>query len=396
MPLTETKIKAIKPAEKTCKYADEKGMYLEVASSGGRWWRLKYRIVGKEKRLSLGVYPDVSLAKARELRDEARKLIAVGIDPSEVRKEAKQAKVAAEANRFEVVTREWLASEAPHWAASHGVKVQQRLERDVLPWLGSRPVEAISAKEVLEVINRVASRGTGDTAYRVKQNIGQIMRYAFATGRVDVDVTSGLKGVVKKPKPGHYAAQTTPAGFAQLLRAIDGFTGTLEVKTALSLAPLVFVRPGELAGARWAEIDLEKGEWIIPAARMKRGKDHLVPLSKQAVALLTDLKPLTGHRELVFPGRDHRKPISDMTLNAALRRLGYCTKTEHTTHGFRASARTLLHEELEIDSAVIEHQLAHRVPDALGEAYNRTKFIKARREMMQRWADYLDDLRGIA
>lgn len=393
MPLTDTQIKAIKPEAKAKKYTDEKGLHLEVSPGGGKWWRFKYRFDGKEKRISLGVYPDVGLKVARERRDEARKLVAAGVDPGELRKATKGARADAVKNTLEAVGREWLAKERPGWAPAHADKVMQRLEKDVFPWLGSKPVSTIGPLDVLSTVQRIANRGAADTAYRAKQNIGQIMRYAVATGRAERDPTVDLRGAVKKPKADHYAAITDPTEVGALLRAIDAFKGTLIVQAALKLGPLVFVRPGELRKAEWAEFDFGKAEWLIPGERMKRGRDHIVPLSLQAVAILKDLQPLTGERQHVFAGRDPKKPMSEAAVNAALRRMGYDTKTEHTGHGFRAMARTILHEELGFDRDVIEHQLAHRVPDALGEAYNRTKFLKDRKAMMQRWADYLDKLK---
>lgn len=396
MPLTDTQIKALKPEAKARKHADEKGLFLLVTPSGGKLWRLKYRVDGKEKLLALGVYPEVSLKAARARRDDARELIAAGVDPSEARKTEKAERIAQVEHTFEATAREWFEKErlSSGWAAGHAEKVISRLEKDVFPWLGKMPVADIKPMDVLTCCQRIADRGAADTAYRAKQNIGQAMRYAVATGRAERDPTADLRGVVKKPKAEHFAAITSPAEVGALLRTMDAFKGTLVVKSALRLAPLVFVRPGELRGAQWAEIDFEREEWRIPAERMKRRREHIVPLSQQALAILKDLHPLTGHRQHVFVGRDPKKPMSDATINAALRRMGYDTKTEITGHGFRAMARTILHEELGVDRDVIEHQLAHRVPDALGEAYNRTKFLKDRKAMMQKWADYLDRLKA--
>ena len=395
MPLTDTQIKAIKPEAKARKHADEKGLFLLATPSGGKLWRLKYRIDGKEKLLALGAYPDVSLKAARTRRDEARELIAGGVDPSEARRTEKAESVAQMEHTFEATAREWFEREeaALSWARSHADKIKQRLEKDVFPWLGKMPVGDIKPMDVLTCCQRIADRGAADTAYRAKQNIGQAMRFAVAMGRAERDPTADLRGVVKKPKAEHFAAITTPAEVRELLRAMDAFKGTLVVQSALKMAPLVFVRPGELRGARWSEIDFEREEWRIPAERMKRRREHIVPLSRQALKILKDLLPLTGHRQHVFVGRDPKKPMSDATINAALRRMGYDTKTEITGHGFRAMARTILHEELGIERDVIEHQLAHRVPDALGEAYNRTKFLKERKAMMQKWGDYLDRLK---
>jgi integrase len=393
MALTHTAIRNTKPSDKRFKLTDEKGLFLLVVPSGGKWWRLKYRFGRKEKLLSLGVYPDVGLKDARERRDEARKLLAGGIDPSENRKVQKAAKLERAANSFETVAREWFAKHSANWAPTHAEKIIKRLENDVFPWLGGRPIAEIAAPELLRTIRRIESRGALDTAHRALQNCGQVLRYAVATGRAQSDPTGDLRGALPSAKRRHFASITEPAEVGALLRAIDGFRGTPAVQSALKLAPLVFVRPGELRLAEWSEINLERAEWNIPGERMKMKIPHLVPLASQAVVILRELQPLTGHGRYVFPGRDPQKPMSDAAVNAALQRMGYNTKTEITGHGFRAMARTILHEELGIDRDVIEHQLGHRVPDPMGTAYNRTKFVKERRAMMQRWADYLEKLK---
>lgn len=394
MPLTDTAIKSAKPADKPRKLVDERGLYLLVQPSGARWWRFDYRFNGRRKTLSFGVYPDVSLKAARERRDEARRHVAEGIDPGEHRKAAKAARSIVMANSFEAVAREWFAKRSPGWAAGHASKVIQRLERDVFPWLGSRPVAELTAPELLTVVRRIEARGAVETAHRALQNIGQVMRYCVATGRAERDPSGDLRGALAPVKNNHFPAFTEPEAVGAMLRTFDAFSGTLQVQAALRLAPLVFVRPGELRGARWAEIDLDRAEWVIPAERMKARRHHLVPLSAQAVAILRDLAPLSGHRDFVFPGRDPKKPMSEAAVNAALRRLGFDTKTEVTGHGFRAMARTLLHEQLHYPAEVIEHQLAHSVADPLGAAYNRTRFVERRRKMMQEWADYLDHLKS--
>lgn len=400
MPLTDTSIKSAKPAEKPVKMTDGDGLYLLIHPNGGKWWRFDYRFDSKRKTLSMGVYPDVSLKAARDRRDEARKQIANGVDPGEHRKAHKNARADAVANSFEAVAREWYSKMLPTWTPDHADKIIRRFERDVFPWVGSRPIGDLSAPEVLMTIRRIEARGRLETAHRALQSAGQVFRYAVATGRAERDPTGDLRGALPPTREKHMAAITDPTEVAALLRAIDAFQGTLIVKSALQLAPLVFVRPGELRQAEWAEIDLEKGEWNIPAERMKGWKrkgvttPHLVPLAPQAVAILQELRPLTGRGKHVFAGRDPKKCMSNAAVNAALRRMGYDTKTEMTGHGFRAMARTILHEELDVERDVIEHQLAHAVPDALGTAYNRTKFIKERRAMMQRWADYLDKLKA--
>ncbi|CAG9273425.1 Integrase [Paraburkholderia unamae] len=392
MPLTDTAVRNTKPGEKPIRLFDGGGLYLEISTAGGKWWRLKYRFGGKEKRISLGVYPDVGLKDARERRDAARKLLANGVDPGEAKKARKAASEERAANSFEVIAREWFAKYAPGWAPGHADKIIQRLQRDVFPWLGGRPIADIAAPELLTVVRRIEERGAHDTAHRALQNCGQVFRYAVATGRAQRDPSGDLRGALPPLKHEHYAAITDPSQVGELLRAIDGFQGTFIVKCALMLAPMLFVRPGELRMAEWSGFNLDKAEWRYLVTKTKT--EHLVPLSSQAVAILRELHALTGRRQHVFPGRDPHKPMSGAAINAALRRMGYDTKTEITGHGFRAMARTILHEELHVKPEVIEHQLAHRVPDALGTAYNRTKFLRERRIMMQQWADQLDQLKA--
>ncbi|MDR5794488.1 integrase arm-type DNA-binding domain-containing protein [Caballeronia sp. LZ008] len=391
MALTDVGVRNAKPRDKLYRLFDERGMYLEISTSGGKWWRLKYRFGGKEKRLSLGVYPDVSLKEARERRDEARKLLANGIDPGIERKVQKAATVERAANSFEAVAREWFARQAPGWAASHADKIMGRLEKDVFPWLGGRAIAEIRPPEVLAVLRRVEARGALDTAHRVHQNCGQVFRYAVATGRAERDISSDLRGALPPARHTHFASVTEPTEVASLLRALDAFQGTFVVQCAPRLAPLLFVRPGELRSAEWVQFDLDKAQWRYTVSKTRT--EHLVPLATQAVALLRELHALTGQRKFVFPGRDVKKLMSGAAINAALRRMGFDTKTEITGHGFRAMARTILHEQLRFPSEVIEHQLAHKVPDSLGTAYNRTKFIDDRILMMQKWADYLDELK---
>lgn len=392
MPLTDTVIRKAKTSEKTRRLFDGGGLYIEISPAGGKLWRLKYRYSGKEKRLALGIYPEVSLAQARKRREAARELLADGIDPGEDRKIQKAAKAEQAVNSFEAVAREWYAKHLPNWAVSHAEKIIRRLECDVFPWLGKRPIAEIGAPDLLKVLRRVEGRGALDTAHRVHQNCGQILRYAVATGRAQRDPSADLRGALPPAKHTHFASITDPSQVGELLRAIDGFRGTFVVQSALRLAPLFFVRPGELRKALWADFDLNKAEWCYLVTKTKT--EHLVPLSTQALKILADLRDLTGNGAYVFPGRDPKKPMSDAAINAALRRMGYDTSTEITGHGFRAMARTILHQELEFAPEVIEHQLAHRVSDSLGAAYNRTKFLKQRRQMMQRWADYLDEIKS--
>ena len=394
MPLTDTAIRTTKPADKPIKLFDERGLLLLVAPSGGKWWRFRYRFDGKHKSLSMGVYPDVSLAKARERRDEARKLLADGIDPSKNRKAQKAARADRNANSFEVVAREWFAKFKPNWVEAHSDKVIRRLERDVFPWIGGDPIAEVRAPDLLACLRRVESRGTVETAHRALQSCGQIFRYAIATGRATRDPSGDLRGALSTVKGTHLASITEPTAVGGLLRACDGYQGSLVTKCALRLAPLVFVRPGELRKAEWTEIDLERAEWNIPAERMKMREPHLVPLATQAVAILTELLALTGGGRYVFPGaRTNGRPMSDNAILAALRRMGFA-KDEMSGHGFRAMARTILDEVLGVRPDFIEHQLAHAVRDPNGRAYNRTAHLTERRKMMQQWADYLDKLKA--
>jgi integrase len=393
MPLTNAAIKAAQPQAKPYKLADEKGMYLEVAPSGGKWWRLKYRFEGKEKRISLGTYPDVGLKEAREKRDEARKLLAAGVDPGESRKAQKAASTGDAINSFEVVAREWFSRQRSSWVDSHADKILSRLERDLFPWLGKRPIASITAPELLTTLRRIEERGAVETAHRALQNCGQIFRYAIVTGRAERDPTPALRGALAPVKQSHYPAITDPKAIGALLRAMDDYQGTLITRSALRLAPLVFVRPGELRKAEWTEIDLDAAQWNIPAARMKMREPHLVPLSTQAVAILRELHALTGRGRYVFPSaRTGDRPMSDNAILSALRRMNI-GKEEMTGHGFRAMARTVLDEVLHVRPDYIEHQLAHSVRDPNGRAYNRTAHLAERAKMMQMWADYLDELK---
>lgn len=394
MPLNDVAVRQAKPTEKARKLADERGMYLLIQPTGGKLWRLDYRFEGKRKTLALGSYPDVSLAEARKARDRARELLAVGTDPASAKRESKQARVEAVANAFEAIGREWHKLKSAKWTPLTQEKTLAVLEKDLFPWLGNRPVGEITAPELLRTLRRIEERGAVDTAHRAKQIAGQIFRYGIATGRADRNPAADLQGALTPVSKKHFPAITEVGEVGPLLKAIEGYKGSLIVRSALRLAPMLFVRPGELRNAEWSEIDLEQGEWRIPAEKMKKRRDFIVPLSRQAVDILRDLHPLTGHGRFVFQGvRDHGKPMSENTVNNALRRMGYDTRTEITGHGFRAMARTILHEVLGVDAAVIEHQLAHQVPDVLGRAYNRTKFLPQRKAMMQQWADWLDQVR---
>jgi integrase len=392
MPLTDTAIRNVKPAARTAKLYDQQGMYLEVAPTGGKWWRLKYRFDGREKRLSLGVYPEVGLKEARTRRDEARKLLASGVDPSENRKAIKLGRVDRAANSFEVVTREWFAKFSKDWAPGHQSRVFRLFERDLFPWLGAEPVADVDAKKLLTALRRIEARGALDTAHRALSNCGQVFRYAIATDRAARDPSRDLLGALPPVKGRHFAAVTEPDRLAAVLRAMDGYEGTLPVRCALRLAPMLFVRPGELRKAEWKDIDFEQEQWSYLVT--KTGTPHIVPLARQALALLCELHPLTGHGRFVFPGaRTESRPMSDNAILAAKRRMGI-EKEEMSGHGFRAVARTILDEVLHYRPDFIEHQLAHAVRDPNGRAYNRTAHLPERRAMMQGWADYLDTLKA--
>ena len=379
--LTDVAIRRFKPAGKPRKISDGSGLYLEVAPTGGKLWRYAYRFCGKQKLLALGKYPDVSLQEARKRHGEARGYLAQGIDPALLRKVEKQAGTERAANSFEVVARQWFdwwkSDKTEHTRGN----VMTRLQKDILPWIGKEPVTSITPPMALSVLRRIVNRGYPQLAHRAKTNISQVMRYAVANGLTDSDPCRDLSGALPPVKYGHMAAFTEPVKVAELLRAIDAYKGGVVVRAALCLAPLVFVRPGELRAAKWADIDLDHAEWKYMVSKTKT--NHIVPLARQAVEILKDLYPLSGGGEYVFPGVRSGRPISDMTINRALQSMGYDTKTEMTCHGFRVMARTLLTERLHCPENVIEHQLAHTFPDALGTAYNRTKFLDDRRLMMQ-------------
>ncbi|WP_447530105.1 tyrosine-type recombinase/integrase [Vreelandella sp. TE19] len=390
--LSATAVRNAKPREKTYRLADGGGMYLEVTPTGGTYWRMKYRFHGKEKRLAIGVYPAVSLAGARTSRDEARKQLAQGLDPSTSKRVTKELGKAAAESTFKTVATEWLEHIHRHEVvADHYERNKSRLTRDAFPALGHRPITDITPPELLDCLRRIEKRGHLETAHRVKTLCGQVFRYAISTGRAERDLTPDLKGALRTPKTNHHAAITDPAALPPLLSAIDGYGGMPVTITALKLSPLVFVRPGELRQARWEDFDLDRGEWAFKPS--KNADPLIVPLPHQAVTMLTELHRLTGRGEYVFPGaRSSKRPMSNTTIKAALDRMGF--KGEMTAHGFRAMARTILAERLGYPEQYIEQQLAHKVRDANGSAYNRTTHLEQRREMLQSWADYLDALRA--
>lgn len=394
MALTDTFVKQVKPSGKAAgdKHSDGGGMYLHVKGAG-RYWRMDYRFAGKRKTLALGTYPEVSLAKARQRRELARQRLADGLDPNDEKRRDKLIAASTSANTFELVARQWLTKTDADRSENTTRKVTNWLEHDVFPWLGLMPISSIGPRDVLAALRKMEDRGALDSVHRVKQVCGQVFRFAVASGLAERDVTQDLRGALAKPAAGHHAAITDPKVVGALLRSIHGYEGHPYTVAALKLTPLVFVRPGELRTAEWAEIDLEAAEWRIPGSKMKMGADHLVPLSTQAVEILRAMQPVTGHGRYVFPSiRTGERPMSNSTINSALRGMGYA-KEVHSAHGFRATARTIMDEVLGERVDLIEHQLAHSVKDPNGRAYNRTAHLPARREMMQRWADYLVKLR---
>jgi len=393
MPLTNVVIRSARPTTKAIKLYDSGGLYLEVSPSGGKWWRLKYRFNGKENRISLGVYPETTLRAARERRDTERKLLAEGIDPSKSRKTEKSAQASRAANSFEQVAREWFVKFSPSWAPAHAARKIRLFERDIFPWIGQQPIAEITAPELLSVLHRIEKRGVSETERRALVSCGQVFRYAVASGRAERDPSGDLRGALPPVKGEHFAAITEPDGLATILRAFEGYNGTLPVRCALRLMPLLFVRPGELRKAEWSQIDLDAAEWRYMVTKTQT--EHIVPLSRQAVAILRELYPLTGNGHFVFPSaRSNTRPMSDNAILAAMRTMEIA-KEVTTAHGFRATARTILDEVLGVRTDLIEHQLAHRVKDPNGRAYNRTAFLPERREMMQTWADYLDQLKCV-
>ncbi len=370
--------------------SDGGGLYLLVNPNGSRWWRFDYRFDGKRKTLSMGVYPDVSLKAVRERRDEARKMVESGIDPSHARKAKKESDSGADS--FETIAREWFEKFSSTWSPSHGERIIRRLERDIFPWIGKKPVREITAPDLLSVLRKIEARGAVETAHRASQNCGQVFRYAVATGRAERDPSGDLRGAIPPTKQTHHATITDPKEIGALLRAIDGYEGGLIVRCALRLAPLVFVRPGELRHAEWGEINWSKAEWVIPGEKMKMREKHIVPLARQAIEILRELEPLTGESRYLFPSpRTWDRPMSDNGVLSALRRMGY-SGDQMTGHGFRSMASTLLNEQGWHRDA-IERQLAHAERDSIRAAYNYAEHMPERRRMMQAWSDYLDELR---
>jgi integrase len=398
--LSDTACKNAHKHEKTLlnkpfKLSDGKGLYLllkpQADGKWGKWWRFKYRFGGNEKNLSFGTYPDTSLLQAREKRDSSRKQIADGIDPAITRKIEKAGSIE---NTFKAIAEDFLITKKNQWSTTHHRHIKECFERDVYPWLGNRPLKELSAVEVLTTLRRVVDRGAIETAARTKQFIGQAIRYGIATGRAERDVTQDLRGALPSPVKGHYPAITEPKPLSQLLRDIDAYGGNFVVRTALQLQPLIFARPSNLATAEWSEFDLDAAEWRIAADKMKMDNAHIVPLSRQAIALLKDIYPLTGNQRYVFASNQGKKGephISRESIGAAIRRMGY--QGQHTAHGFRTTASTLLHEQ-GFHSDMIERQLSHGEQNKVKAAYNRAQHLPERRLMMQAWSDYLDNLKN--
>ena len=402
---SDATIKAIRPGDARSRLTDGAGLYLRLFVKGGsHGWRFDYTFDGRRNTLSLGTYPKTGLAQVRRKADDVRKSLSDGVDPSAVRHAAKAASAHKRAadqlikaglpalDSFEAVAREWYAKHEANWAPSHSDKIIRRLERDVFPWIGPKHVASIKPTELLELVKRVEERGAIETTHRIQQNCGQVFRYAVATGRAQSDPSRDLRGALTPWRPEHYPTLTDPRQVGRLLRDIDAHPGGLITKCAMKLAPMLFVRPGELPQAEWAELNLDAAEWRIPAVKMKGRIMHIVPLARQALAILHDLEPLTGRGKWVFPGvRTNGEPMSENTVNAALRRMGY-ERSMLTAHGFRGMASTMLHER-GWPSDIIERQLSHSERNAVKAAYNHAEHLPARQSMMQAWADYLDDLR---
>ena len=403
MALTDTFVKNVKPDTSKAagtKHADGQGLYLLVKPAG-KYWRMDYRHADKRKTLALGVYPAVSLAQARKARDKARELLAQGTDPSVIRRVEKATAKTAAANTFEAVARELHANKMPGWSTLHATRWLAQMVNDLFPFIGRMPLDTITTPLLLEVLRKVEKRGAGFSAHRLAERAGQVFRYAAQTGRCKAHHVPMLQGALQPVVTQHMAAVLEPGKAGELLRAIDGYSGQPMTRAALQLSALLFQRPGNIRAMQWSWIDFDRAMLTIPAQAMKRtvhgkvnGRPHLVPLAPQAIAILRELQPLTGHREFVFPGlRTSQRPMSDNTINAALRRMGYSTE-DMSAHGFRAMARTLMVEHLPgIGADVLEAQLAHGKSGPLGMAYDRAEFMQQRITMMRAWADYLDRLR---
>ena len=397
MKLTDSAVKNAKPNPlKTRKLFDGRGLYLEITPKGNKGWRLKYRFAGREKRISFGIYPDVSLKYAREQREQARELLARGIDPSEERKKIKLQGIERNKDTFEVLAEAWFNTRKGKWSKVHQVKISRILEKNLYPWIGKTPIRQVTPPKLLKALRKIEEQKKYDTAMTAKQIAGRVFQFAVASNRVERNFVPDLREALTTPKTKHRPAITEPKKVGRLMVAIDTYEGSPQVRYALRLAPLTFTRPGELRHAEWPEIDWQESLWRIDAEKMKMREDHIVPLSHQSLEILREIHRFTGNYRYVFPSaRSRKRPMSDNAMRIALRTMGY-TKEQMSPHGFRAMARTLLDEQLGFNVDWIEHQLAHAVKDPLGRAYNRTKHLDGRREMMQKWADYLDRLKAEA
>ena len=388
--LTATAVKQAKPKAKPYKFADGGGLYLYVRAAG-KYWRYKYRFAGKEKLLALGTYPDISLADARKLHQAARENLADGIDPSSYKKTKKSADQSNSANSFEAVAIEWSKTRSKK-ADSTEKRQRALLEKDLFPFIGSRPIADIDAPELLKTLRKIENRGAIETAHRANRLAGQIFRYAIVTGRCKHNPSIDLKDALTQPIKSHRQSITDPAEVGPLIAAIKNYQATPVVMAALQLSPLFLCRPGELRHLEWTEVNFAEARIELPASKMKMKEPHIIPLASQAIAILKELQPITGRGKYVFPSaRGASRPLSDNGVRTALRTLGY-TNDQICPHGFRAMGRTILDEVLNFPVDWIEHQIAHSVKDANGRAYNRTKHLPQRKNMMQAWADYLDDL----
>lgn len=396
MALTDPKAKKAAPKERDYKISDEKGLYLLVTKKGGKYWRMKYRFAGKEKTLAIGVYPEVTLKEAREKRDEARKMLADNLDPSAMKKQAKRQLVEEDALAFERIALQWYEITKSKWSDTHANRVHKIIKNELGPSIGHITIGKVTAPQLLEAIRKIEAREAYETAAKTRRVAGQIFRYGIASGLCQYDLAASITDAMQHVETTHMAAITEPKELGRLLASFEFFNGTPTVGAALRLSPMLFQRPGEIRHMEWAELDLDAARWEIPSHKMKMRQEHIVPLPTQAIEILKELVPLTGRGKYVFPNpRGASRPMSENAVRIALRNLGY-DKDTITPHGFRATARTLLDEVLGFRIDWIEQQLAHAVKDATGRAYNRTKYLEGRQQMMQRWADYLDELKAQA
>ena len=392
MKLTDNKIRGLKPREKKYKVSDGKNLFLVINTNGSKYWRYKYIFHGKEKLLAIGVYPNITLSQARELRNEAKQQLSNGNDPSFIKQTNKINIKLAIQNSFEIIAREWHAKFLSKWKIEHAKTIISRLEKNIFPWIGNKPISEVKPMELLNLIRRIESRGARELSHRVLQICGKVFKYAIVTDRSEVDPSATLKGALEPVQRKHHASITNPEEIGKLLIAIDSYKGYFITKCALKLAPMLFVRPGELRKAEWSELNFDKAEWRLPPEKMKMKSLHIVPLATQVIYILSELHNFTGKGRYVFPGLNNlNRPMSENTINAALRRLGYLSN-EMTGHGFRSMACTILNEQ-GWNKDAIERQLAHIERNNIRAAYNYAEYLPERKKMMQEWADYLESLK---